>query len=52
MKDQAKWERPALVVLGRGRPGEAVLGHCKTPIEAGPFGQCEPAGGCALVGAS
>ena len=30
------WETPQLVVLGRGRPEESVLGICKTKLTPGP----------------
>jgi hypothetical protein len=25
------WKKPELIVLFKGKPGEAVLCHCKTP---------------------
>jgi hypothetical protein len=52
MEEKAEWQKPELVELVRGRPGEAVLGFCKTMAEGGPFGQCESVGACASVVAS
>ena len=30
MQTKGKWEKPTLVILGRGRPEERVLLNCKT----------------------
>lgn len=31
-----EWERPRLIILGRGRPEEQVLAVCKTKLSFGP----------------
>jgi len=39
MTDQKKaWEKPLLVVLGKGRPEENILLGCKTNILTGQMG--------------
>jgi hypothetical protein len=47
MDKQTEWETPKLIVLGRGRPEEHVLGTCKNPAFAGgpvpSFGGCKKA---------
>lgn len=39
-KEKKKWETPKLMCLYRGRPEEAVLGHCKVGAEGGPDTTC------------
>lgn len=36
---KGKWEKPALVVLVRGRPEEAILTTCKSGTVIPPFGE-------------
>jgi len=54
MKTQYKWEKPKLIVLGRGRPEEHVLDNCKQKtVGVGPEGAtCQTQGSCAGLGQS
>ena len=55
MKTQYEWEKPKLIILGRGRPEEQVLLNCKRMEAAGSGGSvCKPprGGACAGIGQS
>lgn len=43
-KEQKKWSRPQLVILGRGTPEESVLAGCKTYSSAPANGSAGNAG--------
>lgn len=50
-KDREKktYEPPQLSIISL-RPGEAVLGHCKSMNTSGPVPTCSALGGCMFVG--
>ena len=35
MEEKKQWERPRLIILGRGKPEESVLGQCKQKTISG-----------------
>jgi len=50
-KDREKkaYEPPRLSIISL-RPGEAVLGHCKSLNTSGPVPTCSSLGNCMIVG--
>lgn len=49
--NKAKWEKPQLIVLVRGKPEEAVLVICKTAMAvAGPWSVAGEGTSCYLKG--
>jgi hypothetical protein len=37
MEERKAWTKPQLVILGRGKPEENVLKHCKHLAQSGPI---------------
>ena len=32
MEQKKEWEKPQLIILGKGKPEECVLASCKAPV--------------------